>query len=263
LVIANLGDAQGILGRSVADNHVFDEGWHELPYDDYQGDRKCVWKQVTGVHSPMRDDERARIERANGWVIMETDGKVEQLKRMALHRYDDDVRDILKRCFTNRTSDPSSHRILQTGRVCGELSVSRALGDRDFKAAQYRNDTSDNPNRDAFDNADEHEWDSSHLGLIYPDGHNRLFVGDLISNKPDFHVALRVGEVGVTEEFLLLACDGLWDVLDAADAYRIARALLFEKQWSAKKTAGRLAELAVHLGSSDNITVVIVRFCER
>jgi hypothetical protein len=33
------------------------------------------------------------------------------------------------------------------------------------------------------------------------------------------------------DEFLLLACDGLWDVIDAEDAVRVTRDLLFEKKW--------------------------------
>lgn len=44
------------------------------------------------------------------------------------------------------------------------------------------------------------------------------------------------------------------------DAVRVARGLLYEKKWTAKKAARRLAELAIHLGSSDNITVILIRF---
>jgi serine/threonine protein phosphatase PrpC len=51
--------------------------------------------------------------------------------------------------------------------------------------------------------------------------------------------------------------------MDADDAFRVTRDLLFEKRWSAKKAAGRLTELAVHLGSSDNITVIVIRFFDR
>jgi serine/threonine protein phosphatase PrpC len=152
---------------------------------------------------------------------------------------------------------------LTISRVCGELAVSRALGDRDFKASH------NNPEREAALNgrtnrelAEVLRWDSPHLFLTYPEGHSQSFVGDLVTNQPDFQ-ALRVGEEGVSEEFLLLACDGLWDVIDADDAYRMTRELLFERRWSAKKAAGRLAELAVHLGSSDNITVIVVRFFDR
>lgn len=262
LVIANLGDARGIMGRSVggADEAARHQvhGWNELPFEDCGGDRRrWVWKEVTDVHSPNKEIERARIHEANGWVTTEQEIPVGQLKRMALH--DDDVVDILKRCFADRYQQSpkasAPHRVLQISRVCGELSVSRALGDREFKATRCEASK-------IATTSDVYEWDSPHLGLIYPEGHSKWFVGDLISNKPDFQ-AIRVGEKGVSEEFLLLACDGLWDVIDADDAYRVTRDLLFEKQWSAKKTAARLAELAVHLGSSDNITVIIVRFFER
>ena len=49
--------------------------------------------------------------------------------------------------------------------------------------------------------------------------------------------------------------------MDADDAFRVTRSLLFEKKWSAKEAAARLAQLAIHLRSSDNVTVVVVRFC--
>jgi len=269
LIVANLGDARGIVGRSVAsgeDSAEHEErGWNELPFDDYTGDRRCLWKEVTDVHSPNRDDERARIQKAGGWVTEEREIPVGQIKRLAL--YDGDVVDILKRCFADRYQPSpkasAPHRFLKISRVCGELAVSRALGDRDFKASHNIPESKASLNgRTSRAVAETLQWDPSHLFLSYPEGHNQFFVGDLVTNKPDFQ-AVRVGEEGVSEEFLLLACDGLWDVIDADDAYRVTRDLLFEKQWSAKKAAGRLAELAVHLGSSDNITVIVVRFFDR
>jgi serine/threonine protein phosphatase PrpC len=255
LIVANLGDARGIVGRSVRSvddvaRHKH-EGWNELPVDDSNGEQSCLWKEIADVHSPNRGDERDRIQRAGGWVTTEYDIPVAQLKRMALD--DDDVVDILSRCFHTSTKASAPHRVLQISRVCGELAVSRALGDRDFKASSYNTGIS------TTQSDDEYKWDSSHLGLLYPAGHDQWFKGDLISNKPDFH-AVRVGEIGAYDEFLLLACDGLWDVIDSDDAYRFTRDLLFKKNWSAKGTAGRLAELALHLGSSDNITVIVVRF---
>ena len=190
---------------------------------------------------------------------------VGQIKRLAWD--DDDVVDILKRCFADRYQPSpkasAPHRFLTISRVCGELAVSRALGDRDFKASHNLPESNVLVNgRTSRALAQTLRWGSSHLFLSFPEGHSKSFVGDLVTNQPDFQ-ALRVGEEGVSEEFLLLACDGLWDVIDADDAYRMTRELLFERQWSAKKAAGRLAELAVHLGSSDNITVIVVRFFER
>jgi serine/threonine protein phosphatase PrpC len=123
--------------------------------------------------------------------------------------------------------------------------------------------------------------------FIYPDDHSGRFKGDLVSNIPDIKY-FKVGQNGVADEFLLMACDGLWDVMDGDDAVRISKDLLFDKKLSAKDgvsqcvifkcfscitafthsylmytinlKAARLAELAKHLGSSDNITVILIRF---
>jgi serine/threonine protein phosphatase PrpC len=265
LVIGNLGDARGIMGRSVfSDDAVafFEaEGWNVLSLDEKlsKSKRYCLWKQVTEVHSPSREDEKSRIERANGWVTTEEEMPFGQLQRMAL--YDNDVIDILKRCFASRYDILSKasvpNRVMKISRVCGELAVSRSLGDRDFKA--YYNNSMISTSPDA---PETKRWDSSHLFLSYPHGHDQQFIGDLISNQPEFQI-VRVGPKGVSEEFLLLACDGFWDVIDADDAYRVTHDLLFEKKWTARKAAGRLAELAVHLGSADNITVIVVRFFDR
>ena len=110
-----------------------------------------------------------------------------QLKRMVL--FDQDVVDILKCCFVDRYQ-PSSpraaapQRILQISRVCGELAVSRAIGDRDFKAS-YNAKTSPVEEADPK-NAEggQKRWDCP-LFLPYPDDHSRSFVGDLVGNKPD------------------------------------------------------------------------------
>jgi serine/threonine protein phosphatase PrpC len=264
LVIGNLGDARGIMGRSVVSDDAVaffaNEGWNELLLDKLgKSKRYFLWKQVTEVHSPSRDDEKSRIERANGWVTTEEEMPFGQLQRMAL--YDDDVIDILKRCFASRYDILSKasvpNRVMKISRVCGELAVSRSLGDRDFKA--YYNNSMISTSPDA---PETRRWDSSHLFLSYPHGHDQQFIGDLISNQPEFQI-VQVGLENVSEEFLLLACDGFWDVIDADDAYRVTHDLLFEKKWTARKAAGRLAELAVHLGSADNITVIVVRFFDR
>jgi serine/threonine protein phosphatase PrpC len=263
LVIANLGDARGVICRSVEGSKGMKEGgWTELPSEDCRGTSgRVYWKQVTSTHSPARDDERIRIEKANGWITYEKEIPIAQFHRMAL--FDQDVVDILKRCFSDRIQASSKaaapQRILQISRVCGELAVSRAIGDRDFKSTHNPAGASDcSTDTQAF----EGEWHNTSLFLPYPENHRRSFIGDLVSNIPDFQT-FPVGEPGVSDEFLLLGCDGLWDVMDSDDAVRVTRDLLFEKGWSAKRAANRLAELAVHLGSSDNITVIVIRFLGR
>jgi len=305
MILANLGDCRGVIscstGSSLDDtvNHrvLQRDGWTELEIDDLGDDEtgsetqwngtsyfddkdpsvRCWWKEVAEIHSPSREDERVRIEKANGWVTTETEMPIGQLKRMDL--YDEDVVEILKRCFSDRyqssqqSSTPSKrcnaapHRILQISRVCGELAVSRALGDRDFKAAFNKDDIEDDDHegnlkdRNANDKSTDNDpsWENLDLFLPWPDNHTQRFSGDLVSAIPEIKT-FKVGQKGAVDEFLLLACDGLWDVMDPDDAVRVTRGLLFQKKWAAKKAAARLAEIAIHLGSSDNITVILISF---
>ncbi|EED88683.1 predicted protein [Thalassiosira pseudonana CCMP1335] len=138
-------------------------------------------------------------------------------------------------------------------RTCGDLAVSRAVGDRDFKAAYNSPDVVVEERTELAIS-----WEGPPV-FIYPEGHSGRFKGDLVSSVPDI-TFVKVGQEGVEAEFLLMACDGLWDVMDGDDAVRIAKDLLFDKKMSAKDGAARLAELAKHLGSSDNITVILIRF---
>ena len=278
LVIASLGDCRGFLCRFVdqTQSYTSDDRWERLEIDNLEESKSesepskhCFWREVTTVHCPSTEKERERIENANGWITTETEIPMGQLRRMDFH--DEDVIGILKRCLhqqSNSTSFTESERstkeckaapqrIIHISRVCGELAVSRALGDRDFKAdfncsPIHQSDTGDFETKE-----DDFLWESP-LFLPYPEHHNRQFRGDLVANTPDFQ-QLRLGTEGVSDEFLLLACDGLWDVMDADDAIRVVRDLLFRKKVTAKKAAARLAELAIHLGSSDNITVLLIR----
>lgn len=257
LIVANIGDARGILGRAVTSaedvtRHQLD-GWSELPNHGFGHTKRHLWKEVTDIHSPSRPDEAERIGMAGGWITNEQEIPVSQLKRMDLD--DDEVYKIIERCFADRYNDSSQrasapHRVLEISRTCGDLSVSRALGDRHYKASY---------NVQEVNNDGMLVWDSSYLYLCYPKEHDGFIAGDLVSNQPEF-VSEEIGESDC--EFLLLACDGLWDVLDADDAYRVAHDLLFEKGFSAKQAAARLSELAIHLGSSDNVTVIVVRFLQ-
>ena len=250
-VIANLGDCRGVLCRSVQDKGSYyqaDDTWQELDtvIDDtgrrsndvekVDDSRLCFFKEVTDIHSPSVPEERQRIEKANGWVTTETEIPIGQLRRIDFQ--DDDVIGILKRCCSNhpefdgkeRRSAPQ--RILEISRVCGELAVSRALGDRDFKATF---------NLPADASLDNDLWDCP-LCLPFPDfSHPGKFRGDLVSNQPSFQT-IKVGKPGVTDEFVLLGCDGLWDVLDVDDAVRVTRDLLYRKQWTAKKAVSTSTE---------------------
>eukprot|EP00549_Striatella_unipunctata_P000403 CAMPEP_0118721890 /NCGR_PEP_ID=MMETSP0800-20121206/31038_1 /TAXON_ID=210618 ORGANISM="Striatella unipunctata, Strain CCMP2910" /NCGR_SAMPLE_ID=MMETSP0800 /ASSEMBLY_ACC=CAM_ASM_000638 /LENGTH=932 /DNA_ID=CAMNT_0006629933 /DNA_START=273 /DNA_END=3071 /DNA_ORIENTATION=+ len=289
VVIANLGDCRGVSCRAATsmDELTPDSDWSILHPDtenNYFGglqniglvqsnapDSLCYWKEVTDAHTPSRKDERARIEKAQGWITTEKEIPIGQLRRMDFE--DRDVVEILKRCFADRYDeyDPSGQvskrssnaaapqRILQISRVCGELAVSRAIGDREFKASFNNSDPS--PDSMLPIDCQSTVWWACPLPLPYPENHPRRFDGDLVSAEPEFQV-VKLGQDGADKEFLILACDGLWDVMDPDDAVRVTRSLLFEKKGSAKKAAERLAELAIHLGSSDNVTVIVIRFLD-
>ena len=61
--------------------------------------------------------------------------------------------------------------------------------------------------------------------------------------------------IGPEDEFLVLASDGLWDVVKDQDAVS-----LVEKQLDAEEAAKCLTEEALKRGSGDNITCIVVRF---
>merc|ERR1712146_481193 len=121
------------------------------------------------------------------------------------------------------------------GRVGGCLAVSRALGDFEFKfnVLQY-------------------------VHREYQ-----------VSNVAD------IRSINITDatQFLILACDGLWDVMTNEDAVSwatdyISRAVDSSKTPTVDRTrvlnncAQALAEAAVARGSMDNVSVVIVAFHE-
>ena len=69
------------------------------------------------------------------------------------------------------------------------------------------------------------------------------------------------------DEFMILACDGLWDVVTSDDAVHIARAELYRRRSSdggaptavsPSDIARRLSDEAILRGSVDNVTIVIV-----
>eukprot|EP01101_Sappina_pedata_P007860 TRINITY_DN4234_c0_g2_i1.p1 TRINITY_DN4234_c0_g2~~TRINITY_DN4234_c0_g2_i1.p1 ORF type:complete len:219 (-),score=56.94 TRINITY_DN4234_c0_g2_i1:25-681(-) len=56
-------------------------------------------------------------------------------------------------------------------------------------------------------------------------------------------------------ELMIVACDGLWDVVSNQEAVKIA-----SEEPSPSKAAVRLRDLAYILGSTDNISIIIVKF---
>jgi len=105
-------------------------------------------------------------------------------------------------------------------RVNGSLAVSRALGDYDYK---------NSPSLPA--------------------------TMQLVSPEPDLDIIER----SVDDEFLILACDGIWDVMSNQEVvdYITSRLLVHS---DLKKVCEELLETCLAKGSRDNMSVIIVTF---
>jgi len=73
----------------------------------------------------------------------------------------------------------------------------------------------------------------------------------ILSSEP--HINISIAGKG----FLIMACDGLWDVISDLDATAFVRSEL-EKGKEVEDIAKHITDRAIKLGSGDNISVIIV-----
>eukprot|EP00940_MAST-03C_sp_MAST-3C-sp2_P001820 g1820.t1 len=169
--------------------------------------------------SPGSEMEQARIEKAGGWVIEEKELLVSRLHHMKLENE------------SVRKYAHDSMRWLVTHRVNGELAVSRALGDPDYKGEGMA----------------EYPW-------FFNEKHpKRDFKADLVIPVP----LVQEIELVRGDMFVLIACDGLWDVLTLEDAVEVTKTWL-DEGLSPQEASAKLTNLALMLGSGDNITAIVV-----
>jgi serine/threonine protein phosphatase PrpC len=110
---------------------------------------------------------------------------------------------------------------VQWKRVDGDLAVSRALGDFQFKTSS----------------------------TLPPEQQK-------VSPEPDIIVHERVD---TSDEFLLLACDGLWDVMSNPEATDIGRSLFNLGESNMMLFAEEMIDIALDKGSRDNISAVAMK----
>ncbi|KAM3349530.1 hypothetical protein ACQJBY_022463 [Aegilops geniculata] len=109
----------------------------------------------------------------------------------------------------NKTSLEEVKRIraaggwIRDGRVCGDISVSRAFGDIRFKTRK---------NEMLVKGVKEGRWTEKFVSRIN-------FKGDLIISSPDVSLV----ELGPDVEFVLVATDGLWDYIKSTEAVAFVR----------------------------------------
>lgn len=124
------------------------------------------------------------------------------------------------------TNEPEKMRIEAAGgyvsmaRVDGDLAVSRAIGDFQYK---------DTPS--------------------LPD------VQQKVSPEPDIIIHERLS----VDEFLLIACDGLWDVMSNPEATDIGRSLFILGEGNMMLFAEEMIDIALKKGSRDNISAVVMK----
>ena len=124
------------------------------------------------------------------------------------------------------------------GRVCGILAVSRAFGDAAFKGEGLNKMLEDGV-RDGYFTA-ESVRDVS-------------FVGDPVISLPD------VLEMSVSpeDEFVIVATDGLWDVVTSKEGCDFVRRDM-KKGQSPEQAAERLITIAERRRTQDNVAVVVI-----
>lgn len=121
-------------------------------------------------------------------------------------------------------------------RVVGELSVARSIGDPDYKTLQTGVRLADSL-------------------YLWPEGHPQVLHADLVIPDPE----ISTWDITADDAFFIIASDGLWDVVSSTDAVRRTQELL-QTGRTPQDAALELCELALRLGSSDNVTVLIVQF---
>ncbi len=173
-------------------------------------------------HRPGRPDEKKRIIDAGGWITEEKELYIGRLHNMELS-------DPVVRAAAENVN------WITIERVAGDLAVSRSIGDRDYKGF---NSGAETP---SFFN--------------FPEGHSRVFNADLVIPDPEIEDFQILKE----DEFFILATDGLWDVVKHQQSVDLVRGYLFQHELSVEEASKELCQHALKLGSSDNVSIVIVK----
>lgn len=214
LAVANLGDSRAVLSRGGS----------------------AV--ELSRSHSPGRADERERIISAGGWITSEREIAVGRLHHMDL-------------------DDPSIRQRAQQlnyvdiYRVNGELCVSRALGDLDYKLPHVN----DYQHWFFLPGHPGYREKSNHANPNTAEQPAFKFTNDLVIVTPEWDVR----DLEEEDEFLILACDGLWDVMSSQEAVDIAR----RNRGDCKLASEELVNTALRMGTNDNVTVTVVNLQEQ
>ncbi|KAL1217731.1 putative protein phosphatase 2C 54 [Cardamine amara subsp. amara] len=94
-------------------------------------------------------------------------------------------------------------------------------------------------------------------GIALPLCHNH--------HHPGVEKKLKIHKRNIIDDFIVFACDGLWEVISDDDTYQLVKSCLHSKlpegsksESSSTKAAVILAELAIARGSKENINVIVI-----
>ncbi|KAE9464719.1 hypothetical protein C3L33_03369, partial [Rhododendron williamsianum] len=122
------------------------------------------------------------------------------------------------------------------GRICGDISVSRAFGDMRFKTKK----------KEMLEKGlEEGRWSPKFISRVQ-------FTGDLVTATPDIYQVT----LGSDAELILLASDGLWDYMNSSDAVNFVRDQL-RKHGDVQLACEALGRAALDRRSQDNVSIVI------
>ncbi|GMH64774.1 hypothetical protein TrST_g1221 [Triparma strigata] len=227
IYVGNVGDCRCIKSSDVTTNDMM-----ELEIVE----EMVGYEEMSIVHKANDEIEKSRILKCNGWVQSESEISIPPMARLDLE--DEEVCLILERNARERLGTSSSNpgKLVEIHRVCGELSVSRALGDIDFKSA--------------YNDKDPEGWWQGPNFLPYDRSHSQKFTGDLVTSEP----GIVTGRLN-PRDWVLICCDGVTDVMELEDLSRICDNIN-NLGWTCDMVCDRIVELAIMLGSSDNCTAV-------
>lgn len=149
-------------------------------------------------------------------------------------------------------------------RVMGELAITRAFGDKSFKMgikAMLEEDGEYNDDMGmshAHENGNGSTNDGIHMNSHnHSNGRDRDLTAPLVSAEPEIASTI----LSHQDEFLLLACDGLFDVFRSQDAIALARQELIAHRGEPAEVARILSDQAIRVRRSrDNVSILIVVF---
>ena len=77
----------------------------------------------------------------------------------------------------------------------------------------------------------------------------------MLSPEPDFYIKLREPNI---DEFLVLACDGVWDVMSPEEVCDYIYLNIRKPSSDLKCLANEMVDLCLGKRSMDNITIIII-----